>query len=166
MNAMHQMSSVFQNKLSPSATDAPLVSSMTISGRKLRLTPPQSPWIDELKMRFNELTALPRGWNGYTSHPVSFDCAQFAATLIERLFIAGIPTPQMVPGDDGTLQLEWHLNQYDVEIDILAPYNVHAVRHNHRNGEVQELELQMDFTPLMEWIEDLKPVQTHGLRVA
>lgn len=119
-------------------------------------TAPTSPWAATLKERFDELASLSRGWDGYSGCPVAPDCAQFAANLIERLFVEGVPAPQLVPGGDGTLQIEWHRNQFDVEIDVLAPYDVLAVRRNNRTGEVEELELQMDFSPLREWIAALK----------
>jgi hypothetical protein len=87
--------------------------------------------------------------------PVSFNAALFAANLIERLFVAGVPSPDVVPGSDGTLQIEWHRNQYDIEIDVLGPYEVVAYRRNQRTGNEQELELQTDFTALAGWIDDL-----------
>ena len=122
----------------------------------VRVAQPRSQWAADLKDRFDELTSLARGWDGYAGRPVSFHCAQFAANLIERLFVGGVPAPQLVPGGDGTLQIEWHRNQYDVEIDVLDTYDVLAVRRNITTGEVEEIELQMDFSPLSEWIDALK----------
>ena len=156
MNAMQKSSAVFQNGIVDFAPSEQKTSSRPISIPRVRVTQPRSQWVLELKERFDDLTSLPPGWDGYAGRPVTFHCAMFAANLIERLFVAGVPAPQLVPGGDGTLQIEWHRNQFDVEIDVLAPYDVLAVRRNNRTGEVEELELHMDFLPLSEWIDALK----------
>ena len=80
----------------------------------------------------------------------------FAANLIERLFVDDVPPPQLVPGTDGTLQMEWHRNGFDVEIDVLAPYEVVAVRRDLRTGRVDEENLEADYSVLGGWIADLK----------
>lgn len=133
-------------------------STLTVRGAKVRVASPR-PWLMDLKRRFDELTELPRGWDGYGGRPVSFTCAQFAANLLERLFQEGVPAPSLVPGGDGTLQFEWHRNLYDVEVDVLGPYDVVAVRRDLVTGRVEELELTADFTPLSDWISDLARVR-------
>ena len=112
-------------------------------------------WIQELKDRLDKLTSLPRGWDGYNGQPVSFNCAQFAANLIERLYVANVPAPQLVPGADGTLQLEWHMNGFDVEVDVLGPYAVMATRFDHETAMDEEIEIQTDFSELANWIHAL-----------
>lgn len=114
-----------------------------------------SSWMRLLESRLNDLTSLPQGWNGYRSLPVSFSCAGFAASLLERICTDGLPPPSLVPGADGTLQIEWHRNGYDVEIDVLGPNHVVATRCNIRDDSEETLLLENDFTPLVEWMTDL-----------
>lgn len=165
MSFLGQVSSAFQDEVPNFIPSESRTSSLPLRVVRVRVTHPRSRWVADLKDRFDELTALPRGWDGYAGRPVSFTCAQFAANLLERLFVDGVPAPQIVPGGDGTLQFEWHRNQYDVEIGVLAPYDVLAVRRDHRTGSVRELELQTDFTPLSEWIADLSQVRAQAQRV-
>lgn len=115
----------------------------------------RSSWVNSLENRLNELTSLPRGWNGYRSVPVSFSCASFAAKLLERICTEGLPPPSLVPGTDGTLQIEWHRNGYDVEIDVLGANQVVATRFNIGTGEEYTVELENDFTVLADWCRDL-----------
>lgn len=115
----------------------------------------RSSWMQVLETRLNELTALPRGWNGYRSLPVSFSCAGFAASLLERICTDGLPPPSIVPGTDGTLQIEWHRNGYDVEIDVLGPNHVIATRCKVDDDGEETLALENDFTPLVAWMRDL-----------
>lgn len=124
----------------------------------VRVEVPKSRWNRELEEMFNELTSLPRGWDGYGGKPLSFDCAQFAAAVVERLFISSLDAPQLVPVSDGSVRLEWHQNQYDIEIDIEGPYEVQAYRRNLRSGYEEEIEIETDFTALAEWINDLSEV--------
>lgn len=154
MNDLSPTNAAFQGGHPNFVSSQSRTSSLTIRGAKVRVAEPQ-PWLSDLKRRFDQLTELPRGWDGYAGRPVSFTCAQFTARLLERLFQEGVPAPSLVPGNDGTVQFEWHRNQYDVEVDVLGTYDVVAVRRDLLTGAVEELELKADFTPLSEWIADL-----------
>ena len=133
-----------------------LISSIIPRHVKHRVTKPTSDWFVDLQDRFDELTALNKGWDGYAGLPVSFNCALFAANLIERLFVADVPKPSLVPGSDGTIQIEWHRNQFDIEIHVLGPNELIASRYDHRTGNSQKLELENDFSELGDWIVDLQ----------
>lgn len=155
MNVAVLKSSVYQDEVANYHSENGNASSLSLPTVRARVSNPNSWWIHELRERFNELTSLPRGWDGYNGKPVSFSCAQFAANLIERLCVENVPAPQLVPGADGTLQLEWHLNGFDVEVDVLAPYSVIASRFDHETELDDEIEIQTDFSELVNWIEAL-----------
>ena len=122
-------------------------------------------WSMALSERFNALTSLPKGWDGYAGRPVSFTCAKFAAQILERLYDGEVPPPSLVPGSDGSLQIEWHINQYDIEIDVLAPFHLIATRFDILSGDEEEIELQADVTVLANWIRDLKTDRNAGQAV-
>ena len=155
MNLAVLGSAVFQVEVANYHFAGGNVSSLQVPNRQVRVQSPNSVWIQDLKERFNELTSLPRGWDGYDGRPVAFDCAQFAAHLIESLFLRTVRAPQLVPGADGTLQIEWHMNGFDVEIDVLAPYSIVATRFDHVTDVEEEIEIQTDFSELAVWIEAL-----------
>tara|TARA_R110000850_G_scaffold269752_1_gene402195 strand:- start:73 stop:576 length:504 start_codon:yes stop_codon:yes gene_type:complete len=114
-----------------------------------------SSWRRSLSERFEDLTKLPIGWDGYNGVPVSFRNACYAAQLIEKIFVDGVSTPSIVPGSDGTLQLEWHELGYDIEVDIRGPLKVFCYRQDIRTGDEDEVEITDDFTILSRWIDDL-----------
>ena len=155
MNARAQGNSAFKSEVTNFVPGDSLTSSIFLSSGRVRVSQPRSKWVASLEERFNALTELPMGWDGYSGRAVSFTCAQFAANLIERLYTPEISAPQLVPGGDGTVQVEWHCNQYDLEIVVFGPYEVSATRNDLQTGETQELDLQTDFSELGKWIADL-----------
>ena len=115
---------------------------------------PNYHWEEALTSRIGDLISLPIGWDGYNGKPVSWQCAQFAMEILQRLYRENVPPPSIVPGSDGSLQMEWHRNGYDVELDILSVNNVVATLICHDNeSEDQELEIGNDFSPIVAWIE-------------
>jgi len=118
----------------------------------------QSNWVSELASRFEDLVTLKPGWDGYHGIPVSFSNATFAANLLETLCSEALPAPSLVPGSDGTLQLEWHINGYDLEIDVLGANNVVATRFCHQTDEEDEINLNNDFSELVQWIDELAQI--------
>lgn len=124
-------------------------SRVTVSGLR-------SDWNQVLSQRFNHLCGLKLGWDGYRGKPVSFACANFAAQVLERLYTDSLPPPSLVPGSDGTLQIEWHLNRLDVELDVLGPNKVVAYFNDERSGRDVEIELDNDFTVVTSWLDQMK----------
>ena len=111
-----------------------------------------SPWAKQLAGKLSELAALPRGWDGYNSGPVGPAIIEFAVQLIDRLYVPGLVAPQPVPGGDGTLQLEWHVNQFDLEIDIRGPCQLVAWLDDLETGTEEEIEVKTDLSPLVSWV--------------
>ena len=155
MMPQSQHSYAFQDTRASLFDAARSITQVPFTNHRVRVQQNRSRWYLELKDRFDELTGLPVGWDGYAGRPVSFNCAFFAASLLERICREDVSPPSLVPGGDGSLQIEWHKNQYDVEIDVLGPYNVIATRYDHVSGDEETLSLQSDFSPIAGWIEDL-----------
>jgi len=158
---MNDTTTVFQDEIPNFNSYGTSISTLAPPESNVRVPENNSDWIISLQDRFDKLTSLPLGWDGYEGRPVSFTTAQFAANLIERLFTRNLRPPQLVPGSDGTLQIEWHQNQLDIEIDILKPYSVIATYYNHVTDNTEEIELQSDFNRLYEWIVELEQNQNH-----
>ncbi|MCY4657266.1 MAG: hypothetical protein OXC80_10695 [Gammaproteobacteria bacterium] len=110
-------------------------------------------------LRLVELCNLPKNWDGYKGVSVSIECATFALELMGTLRTRSqFPLPQVVPGSDGTLQLEWHQNGFDIEIDIAAPYEINASRENVNNSEKEIEEITLygnEYTEISNWLREL-----------
>ena len=116
---------------------------------------PAHGWRDSVKSRLNELVRLTEGWDGYRAVPVSFANANFALRMLEAVCGAHAPSPQIVPGPDGDLQIEWHTHSADIELHVVGPNQVHAWRLLNGSAECDELLLTNDFTTVAGWINNL-----------
>ena len=157
MNALAQRSgssTAFQDEI-PAIPTLDSFTSTIFTQYRVVVMPPSSPWIRDLNSRFKEIISLPRGWDGYAGTPVSFATAQFAAQMIERLWVPDVPTPGIIPGTDGSVQVEWHAGGYDIELDVLDPLEVEAFRLNQASGEVDEIKIESDFSQIAQWISDI-----------
>ena len=120
------------------------------------MTDIEQKWRDPVIKRLNELVALQLGWDGYEGVPVTFENAYFAMQVLDACCRGDAPTPQIVPGSNGDLQIEWHLEKGDIELHILAPNDVHAWHADENIGfEGEEVLLTNDFTIVMRWIKNL-----------
>lgn len=148
-------SSAFQQTRSTKVVKKGNVASPYFSCQRITIPGYCSYWYEALKDRLDELTSLPVGWDGYAGQPVSFQSAKFVADMLERLCREGVPPPYLVPGSDGSVQVEWHRNQVDVELDVLGPQNIEATRYNRESGEEQVIHVENNFTEIAAWLDDL-----------
>lgn len=68
--------------------------------------------------RAAELAALPRGWNSYDARPVSAKALHGAIEFLLEYAAPDVDRPALVPTVRGGLQLEWHNNGLDVEVEV------------------------------------------------
>lgn len=142
----------FQNESQVKGIQGQMRASNVFTSHRVIVPGHCSSWFEALREKLNELTALPFGWDGYVGKPVSFQVANFAAAMLERLCSDDVPAPSLVPGSDGSLQVEWHRNSYDVELDILGVQNVVATRYNHKTDVEEIIEIQSDFSEIVDWV--------------
>ena len=106
--------------------------------------------------RLDELCQLPTGWDGYNSPPVLFSNAHFATSMIVSACLPGVPVPQIVPGVNGDLQVEWHTATSDIELHVRAPNDVQAWRLTpSTSSDGEEIHLTADFKIVAGWLEEL-----------
>lgn len=75
-------------------------------------------WAPLAAARLRHLLDLPSGWNGRAAPRVSAQAARSAGLILSSLMQASTVSPDIVPKNDGGLQIEWHDRQVDIEIDV------------------------------------------------
>lgn len=149
-------STAFQDELKYVVSDRFTKSRDSVPSQYTRVSFADSQWIAELSARFDELLRLKDGWDGYHGKALSFNTAMFVANLLEVLYLKNVPAPELVPGSDGSVQIEWHCWGFDIEIDVLSPYQIDASRFCHSTNQLEETELTVDFSILSQWLAVLR----------
>ena len=65
-----------------------------------------------------ELLKLPSGWNSHNAQPVSETAARRTVEFLMEYLVGGVAAPVVVPTVRGGLQLEWHRNSVDIEVEF------------------------------------------------
>lgn len=123
---------------------------------RLVVQPVARKWRSAVMQKLEKLVKLPNGWDGYRAQAVSFDTATFTLQMLESTCSDQVPEPQIVPGVAGDLQVEWHIENIDIELHVRAANNVSAWRSNAETGpDGEEIDLTINFLPIIGWINEL-----------
>ena len=125
----------------------------TIAGRRI-VTAPNLDWHRSVSTRLEQLVRLDPNWNGYGAPPIPLHLAIFAQSLLQSACHPTSPEPQIVPGPNEDIQIEWHSREYDIELHLIAPFEVSAVRIS--GDECEEFNLTNDFTVVGEWLSQME----------
>lgn len=74
--------------------------------------------LDRVGGRLARLLFMPPAWDSFEGKRTTIEAAQGATEILLELLDDNVPEPAIVPGSDGSLQLEWHLASGELEINI------------------------------------------------
>jgi hypothetical protein len=103
---------------------------------------------DQLSDRLAQLAQFRAGWDGHRASPVSRTIIYYACNLIPRIVSTGVPVPFIAPLPFGGMQLEWHRNGWDLEIEIHAPDRLYVYTRELATGRESEMNLRDDLSGL------------------
>jgi len=139
----------------------------TGSMSRLIVQAPSKEWRESVERKLGELVCLPRGWDGYLANPVSFETATFAVRMLESVCASTAPAPQIVPGVNGDLQIEWHTEKGDVELHVRRANSVHAWRRTPAtDDDGEDLDLTVNFLPIVTWVEEISELNANEAAAA
>ena len=104
--------------------------------------------------KLNAFLALPPGWNSYGASPIREESVETTWRLLSCVLEPRMPLPYVVPLPTGGVQLEWHTERIDLEIEIEGPDRM-AVYYQ-LGEEERECEVSVDLTPIVEAMELLR----------
>jgi hypothetical protein len=105
-------------------------------------------WSDSVGDRLAQLLKFTAGWDGHTGRPISPTVAVYAYYLVPRLMRPGTPPPFVAPLASGGVQLEWHRNGWDLEIEIKGPGQLYAYARELATGREWEADMTDDLGQL------------------
>lgn len=73
-------------------------------------------WLGSALVTLRRLSALEPDWDGYGSPPLTHQAIDRSFRLVLQSARELLPGPNLVPGSEGDLQLEWHLGERGLQI--------------------------------------------------
>lgn len=102
--------------------------------------------------RAAELALLPRGWNSYDASPVSGTALHRTLEFLLEYVASGVDRPVVVPTVRGGLQLEWHNNGVDVEVEMTPEGPVSLFAEDGTTGETDDVNLIGNEDRMRQWL--------------
>jgi hypothetical protein len=87
-------------------------------GRIVTQGQPRPLWADAAERQLNELLALEPGWDGYRAREVADAAVETTVELLDRFMDEAVEFPDLFPLNDGGIQIEWHADDVDIEIEV------------------------------------------------
>jgi len=75
-------------------------------------------WMPRIAERAATLLSLPDGWDSYGADRVEPGAIRSALSLLQLVSTADTTAPALVPLSDGRVQVEWHRQGQDLEIEV------------------------------------------------
>lgn len=140
---------------------SPTVLPFRRTDRTIRVSDPGYRHYKQVVEELEALTKLSDGWDGYRAKPVKMDNCFYALRILEQICSDESPKPQIFPGISGDLQLEWHINDIDIELHIVRPNDVYFWTNDSQicpNGD--EIHIKgSDFTRVSGKIKELTEIR-------
>ena len=87
-------------------------------GRIITQSQLRPPWADAAERQLNELLALEPGWDGYRAREVAGAAVEATVEVLDRFMSEAVEFPDLFPLNDGGIQIEWHADGVDIEIEV------------------------------------------------
>jgi len=75
-------------------------------------------WYKGIVRKVLSLLNLQENWDSYGSKPISLTAIKNAFKVITNIVNPDTPMPYIVPSPSGAVQIEWHTNGIDLEIEV------------------------------------------------
>lgn len=106
-------------------------------------------WLEPTMRRFRELLQLGNNWDTQGSAAIPPRIVTAALNFLSDILYRTTAAPQIVPLSNGSLQLEWHENGVDLEIEIFGPTEISVFFEDHDYPERSfENDLSVDYSAL------------------
>ncbi len=99
------------------------------------------------------LIPLRDDWDSYGARPLRFDAVVGALEVLLSVLLDETPAPIVVPTIGGGVQLEWHRNGVDLEIDVISQQKCRVYFSDSRAGTDWEDTVTSDLTSLVAAIQ-------------
>jgi hypothetical protein len=117
---------------------------------------PWPTWFESVLEGFANLVMLPDNWDGEGASRIDRPTINRALAAIEQLLPNDAPAPSIVPLADSGLQIEWHRNERDLEIEFTPGGRVKFYFFDERTEEEHEGPVGPNFVNLEGYLERIR----------
>ena len=103
--------------------------------------------------RVIELLQLPPGWNTHGAEPVSDVAFVRTVEFLSEYLAAGVAGPAVVPTVRGGIQLEWHRQGVDIEVEVDPDGSVSWCAEDRETGVELEASLAGHEEAVRQWLK-------------
>ena len=128
-----------------------------IPGGKLIISVQGDPpaWLDPTAQGLTSLLYLAPNWDSYGARPIDPVHVFAALELLVLVMQDDTPAPAVVPTNRGGVQLEWHTQGIDLEIETLSLHRRHVSFEDSATNDEWDGEVVSNLTPLVDCIRRL-----------
>lgn len=129
---------------------------LSAAGELVLVVDPDPPnWLVPTAQGIVDLLDLSPNWDSYGGRPINPDFAVAALSLAFEVLRDDSPTPSVVPTSSGGIQLEWHQNSIDLEIELISPTKFIGFFKNRTTEATWEQDVSFDLRPLIDAVAAL-----------
>lgn len=121
-----------------------------------------APWVEPTLRTLSSFFFLPTDWDSYGARTPDPACVLAAWRLLSAVLRDDSPPPAVVPTGRGGVQLEWHRNGVDLEIEVIAPRQFVVSFEAEATGEAWEKTLTDELTELLALLDRVAATRGAG----
>ncbi|MGB2754588.1 MAG: hypothetical protein WBD75_01805 [Phycisphaerae bacterium] len=115
-------------------------------------------WLAPTVERMNELLELQPNWDSYGARCLKEQAFETALEILGTVMRPNTSPPTVVPTVEGGIQLEWHQNDIDLEVEVKPEGQVLMFRQGGSQPEVSDVDISLEFRGLVDTIDNLEAV--------
>ena len=121
----------------------------------IRVEEDEPKWLTTTVERMNELLELQPNWDSYGARCVEKHAVETALEILGTVMRPNTSPPTVVPTVEGGIQLEWHQNHIDLEVEVKPEGQVLMFRQGGSQPEVSDVDISLEFRGLADVIDNL-----------
>ncbi|MCY3820355.1 MAG: hypothetical protein OXH52_13490 [Gammaproteobacteria bacterium] len=145
-----------EEQSSPSITRLPPFEMRVVEGMEPALSNMSPLWERGALSQLASIIILEKNWDSYGANPIEWSRVYQTFDLLHSVMDHDTPAPVLVPMTSGSIQLEWHTLDIDLEVELLSNTSI-AVWYEdglHRLEPFDDV-LHYDVTPLADVLREL-----------
>ena len=112
-------------------------------------------WLEPTTRVLGQLLQLGPDWDSYGACEISPFSAEAAIKVLSYIMNDDTPLPAIVPTNKGNIQIEWHLTNIDLEIEVLSSSRLYVSYEDSNLDKEWEDEINSDWGLLRELVSRL-----------